>query len=70
MSRTYNKENCAYKVRKVTKLSNTIIIVMGRHAFEYKVLLQKVAGQIMSWSYPNRTEAMKQHDALKKLYSH
>lgn len=69
--RTYHKNRCQNRIRSVIKLNDEIVIILtGKHAFEYTVtLIKKNKDYNKSITFSNRERAMSEISRLKSSYS-
>lgn len=65
--RTFHKDNCESKVRKVAlDINGDTIVLTGTHAFDWSVnVVNKRKATIVCFSFSKRKKAMKEYNRLK-----
>lgn len=68
-SREFNSICCQSKIRKNSKNRFESITLIGKHAFDYSVVIQNnYSGELKSVSFPTRKEAIRFFRIVEKRY--
>lgn len=66
--RDIHRENCAMVVRDVIEIAETRYVLLGKYAFEWKIIT-RIDGVCKMTVFKNREEAMKEWKRKKKAAS-
>lgn len=61
----FHKQNCNSSVRASVKFGNTIITLVGKHAFEWSIIKEE-SGKIIITTFPDREHALDEFNRFKR----